>query len=171
MLVAGLSVQVSLHPARFASCSVAARSGVEIGHSHIPVTYSWSAPELVGDAYVGKITATVATPSIILPQFQWPSMTQQERNMTERVSAALLTHEKGHIAIALSGIADQHLPVYVTVSEEQSYSAMARDRVRDLSNELQAASANYDRLTAHGINQEHSPLPAYRGPSTRLVCP
>ena len=170
-LVSGVPVKVSVQPAQFAPCSIAAKSGAEIGHSHIPITYSWSGPELVGGVYVGKITASVATPFITVPRFEWPSMTKHETNISERVTAALLTHEKGHVEVALSALANQHLPVLVRAGEQKIYSDAARQRVRVLVDELHPASVAYDRATAHGINQENSPLPRYRGPSTKLVCP
>lgn len=104
---------------------------------------------------------------LVLPRWTWPQRTAAQTAGYNRFIDALRAHELGHRAIAQDAIRSRGGEISIIVPTlAQAKRAMhdaLHGQLRDVSAEIAARQAVYDRVTDHGTHQSDGPQYGFAG--------
>jgi hypothetical protein len=142
----------------------------EDGAGFLRFETAWDSQQNKVDAgYSGRIVIRISNARIELNAFSWQRMSRVDAGSLQRMYAAELWHELGHLRTAKATVDAINAEPGFSAITAADYTAVAKVRGNAAVARISADQDEYDRAAAHGIQQSLLP-PPLGGPNTVVVC-
>jgi hypothetical protein len=171
MVFGDLKIPIVWSRARIRSCLEVGEGSSGEGPGFTRLETSWSTQRLTPDptSYTGRVTMRIDRARIEMTAYSWNHISAAEVAELRRLNRAALWHELGHVQTALKSILNANAHSEFSAATPEGYTDGAKQHGDAAFAAFSADQIEYDRLAAHGLNQDALP-PPLGGANTVIAC-
>lgn len=153
------------------SCMDLGASSSEDGAGYLRFETAWTSQQNKADAggFSGRLVVRIDNARIELSAFSWNGMLPADGAALQRMYAAALWHELGHLRTAQASVEAANAEPGFSAATAADYRVLATEHGKAALARITADQDEYDRVAGHGIRQNLLP-PPLGGPNTVVVC-